>query len=146
MPGIQVDGNDIFAVYAASKEAAERARKGEGPSLIEAYTYRLGAHTTSDDPKRYRSDEEVEAWKVKDPIDRLAKYCAAKQLVSEEEIAAWRREYAGETDQTFKQVEQSSEMAPEEMFQDMYSEMTPQLTEELDEYRRYLAWKERGEH
>lgn len=145
MPGVQVDGNDVFAVYAAAKEAAERARNGEGPSLIEAYTYRLGAHTTSDDPKRYRSDEEVEAWKVKDPIDRLAKYCTAKQLVSEEEIAAWRREYAGETDQTFKQVEQSSEMAPEEIFKDMYSEMTPLLTEELDEYRRYLAWKERGE-
>src|SRR5690606_23912060 len=62
MPGILVDGNDIFAVYAATKEAIERARNGEGPTLIEAYTYRLGAHTTSDDPTKYREDEEVEKW------------------------------------------------------------------------------------
>jgi pyruvate dehydrogenase E1 component alpha subunit len=145
MPGIQVDGNDIFAVYAASKEAAERARNGGGPSLIEAYTYRMGAHTTSDDPKRYRSDEEVEAWKLKDPIDRLAKYCFDKRLVTEEEMTAWRKEYASEMDSTFKQVEQSAEMDPEEIFNSMYSELTPQLKEELDDYRRYLAWQERSE-
>lgn len=66
MPGILVDGNDIFAVYSATKEAIERARKGGGPTLIEAFTYRLGAHTTSDDPTKYREDEEVEKWKEKD--------------------------------------------------------------------------------
>jgi Pyruvate/2-oxoglutarate dehydrogenase complex, dehydrogenase (E1) component, eukaryotic type, alpha subunit len=65
MPGILVDGNDLFAMYNASKAAVERARNGEGPTLIEAFTYRLGAHTTSDDPTKYREDKEVEEWKKK---------------------------------------------------------------------------------
>ncbi len=73
MPGILVDGNDIFAMYSVTKEAIERAREGGGPTLIEAYTYRLGAHTTSDDPTKYREDEEVEKWKEKDPILRFKK-------------------------------------------------------------------------
>lgn len=145
MPGVQVDGNDIFAMYAASMEAAELARTGGGPALIEAYTYRMGAHTTSDDPKLYRSDEEVDSWKGKDPIARLTKYCLHKQLVSEEEIETWRKEYISEVEQVFKQVEQNSDMKPEEIFESMYSEMTPQLQEELADYKDYLAWKERGQ-
>jgi len=145
MPGIQVDGNDIFAVYAASREAAQRARAGEGPSLIEAHTYRLGAHTTSDDPKRYRTDEEVDSWRDKDPIQRLIKYCQNKQMVTEDEIETWQKEFTAEVDQVFKQVEQSSDMKPEEIFESMYSEMTPQLQEELEEYKDYLAWMERGQ-
>ncbi|MFY9783371.1 MAG: pyruvate dehydrogenase (acetyl-transferring) E1 component subunit alpha [Acidimicrobiales bacterium] len=70
-PGIRVDGNDVLAVYEVSKRALEHARVGEGPTLIEAYTYRLGAHTTSDDPTRYRIDAEVEVWKHRDPIERV---------------------------------------------------------------------------
>jgi pyruvate dehydrogenase E1 component alpha subunit len=70
-PGIRVDGNDVLAVYEVSKRALENARVGAGPTLIEAYTYRLGAHTTSDDPTRYRVDAEVEVWKHRDPIERV---------------------------------------------------------------------------
>ncbi len=70
-PGIRVDGNDVLAVYEVSKRALENARVGGGPTLIEAYTYRLGAHTTSDDPTRYRIDAEVEVWKHRDPIERV---------------------------------------------------------------------------
>ncbi|SHD78197.1 pyruvate dehydrogenase (acetyl-transferring) E1 component subunit alpha [Schnuerera ultunensis] len=84
MPGILVDGNDIFAVYSATKEAIERARKGGGPTLIEAFTYRLGAHTTSDDPTKYRKDEEVEKWKEKDPIVRFKKYLQNKGILTDE--------------------------------------------------------------
>jgi pyruvate dehydrogenase E1 component alpha subunit len=80
MPSIQVDGNDLFAVYKASKEAIERARAGGGPSLIEAVTYRLGDHTTADDARRYRDPEELEAWKSRDPAIRLRKYLVAKGL------------------------------------------------------------------
>jgi 2-oxoisovalerate dehydrogenase E1 component alpha subunit len=70
-PGVRVDGNDVLAVYEVTKRALEQARVGGGPTLIEAYTYRLGAHTTSDDPTRYRIDAEVEVWKHRDPIERV---------------------------------------------------------------------------
>src|SRR4029450_8390847 len=70
-PGIRVDGNDVLAVYAVTQEALRNAREGNGPTLIEAYTYRMGAHTTSDDPTRYRIASEVEAWQQKEPIERL---------------------------------------------------------------------------
>ena len=83
MPTIQVDGNDLFAVYKASKEAIERARAGGGPSFIEAVTYRLGDHTTADDARRYRDAEEVEAWKSRDPMIRLRKYLERKDLWDE---------------------------------------------------------------
>ncbi|HHT9152647.1 MAG TPA: thiamine pyrophosphate-dependent enzyme, partial [Candidatus Hypogeohydataceae bacterium YC40] len=72
--GIQVDGNDVFAVYKAAKEALNRARAGKGPTFIECVTYRLGDHTTADDSSRYRSREEVEQWRKKDPIERLRRY------------------------------------------------------------------------
>jgi pyruvate dehydrogenase E1 component alpha subunit len=80
-PGIQVDGNDILAVYAASREAVERARRGDGPTLIECVTYRLGMHTTSDDPTKYRSAEEVAAWERKDPLTRFSAYLQKRSLI-----------------------------------------------------------------
>lgn len=75
-PGVLVDGNDVLAVLAVTRAALERARAGEGPTLIEAYTYRMGAHTTSDDPTRYRGADEVEVWRLRDPIERVKVYLA----------------------------------------------------------------------
>ena len=80
-PGLQVDGNDLLAVYAASREAVERARRGDGPTLIECVTYRLGVHTTSDDPTKYRSAEEVAAWERKDPLTRVRAYLEKRGLL-----------------------------------------------------------------
>jgi pyruvate dehydrogenase E1 component subunit alpha len=80
LPGIQVDGNDVLAVYAASLEAVERARAGNGPTLIEAVTYRLGMHTTADDPSKYRSEEEVKAWERKDPLSRFTVYLEKRNI------------------------------------------------------------------
>jgi pyruvate dehydrogenase E1 component alpha subunit len=80
IPGIQVDGNDVLAVYAASREAVERARAGDGPTLIEAVTYRLGVHTTADDPTKYRSEEEVKAWERKDPLTRFTAYLEKRNV------------------------------------------------------------------
>jgi pyruvate dehydrogenase E1 component subunit alpha len=80
LPGIQVDGNDILAMYAASREAVERARAGDGPTLIEAVTYRLGVHTTADDPTKYRSEEEVKAWERKDPLTRFTAYLEKRNV------------------------------------------------------------------
>jgi pyruvate dehydrogenase E1 component alpha subunit len=80
-PALQVDGNDVLAVYAASLEAVERARRGDGPTLIECVTYRLGMHTTSDDPTKYRTAEEVAAWERKDPLTRFSAYMQKRNLV-----------------------------------------------------------------
>ena len=80
-PGIQVDGNDVLAVQVATREAVERARAGGGPTLIECVTYRLGVHTTADDPTKYRSEEEVKAWERKDPLTRFVAYLEKKNLL-----------------------------------------------------------------
>ena len=87
MPGIRVDGNDVLAVYSATQEAIERARKGEGPTLIECLTYRFTPHTTADDPKRYRSDDESTKWHKREPLLRFAKYLEAKGIMNEQERA-----------------------------------------------------------
>ncbi|MFE4018604.1 pyruvate dehydrogenase (acetyl-transferring) E1 component subunit alpha [Streptomyces sp. NPDC059101] len=87
-PGVRVDGNDVLACLAVTKAALDRARTGQGPMLIEAFTYRMGAHTTSDDPTRYRADEETLAWEAKDPILRLRKYLEAEGLVDDAYLAA----------------------------------------------------------
>src|SRR5712691_4785607 len=83
LPGIQVDGNDVLAVYAASREAVDRARAGQGPTLIECVTYRLGVHTTADDPTKYRTEEEVAMWEQKDPLTRFRAYLRKKNLLEE---------------------------------------------------------------
>ena len=75
-PGLRVDGNDVLACYAVTKKALPAAREGQGPTLIEAFTYRMGAHTTTDDPTRYRLASELEMWKLKDPIERVRAYLA----------------------------------------------------------------------
>ncbi|NDZ83459.1 pyruvate dehydrogenase (acetyl-transferring) E1 component subunit alpha [Streptomyces sp. SID10853] len=82
-PGVRVDGNDVLACLAVTKSALERARRGEGPTLVEAYTYRMGAHTTSDDPTKYRTDDERQAWEAKDPIQRLKTYLEKQKIADE---------------------------------------------------------------
>jgi len=136
IPGIQVDGNDIFAMYAVTKEAIERARNGGGPTLIEAYTYRLGAHTTADDPTVYRDEEEVKAWEKKDPIDRLYKYLINKNLWDEEKDKAYRQERETYVKDEFKKVENSPEVTLEEVFDYIYKERTPLLQEEYETIKR----------
>src|SRR5215470_15011136 len=83
LPGLQVDGNDVLAVYAACREAVDRARAGDGPTLIECVTYRLGVHTTADDPTKYRSEEEVREWERKDPLTRFGAYLQKKKLLED---------------------------------------------------------------
>ena len=86
-PGVRVDGNDVLAVYAVTREAAERARSGGGPTLIEAMTYRVGAHSTADDASRYRDEAEVEVWRARDPIERYRLHLATRGLVDDAWIA-----------------------------------------------------------
>ncbi len=91
-PGVRVDGNDVLAVYRATKQAAERAYAGGGPTLIEALTYRIGAHSTADDPGRYRDDADVEAARAFDPITRFRTWLVAEEIVDEETIGSWNEE------------------------------------------------------
>src|SRR6185295_2099599 len=83
-PGVRVDGNDVLAVYTAVKAAVDRARQGEGPTLVEALTYRVSAHTSSDDPTRYRDERITEAWKQKDPIDRFRRYLTSQGFLDDD--------------------------------------------------------------
>ena len=129
-PGVRVDGNDVMAVYAVMREAVERARRGDGPTLIEAYTYRLGAHTTADDPTKYRDDAEVEHWRPRDPLLRVQKYLHARGAWSQ----GWEHELleacTGKVEQAMTAAEAVPPPPPQDMFRYMFSEPTPALREQ----------------
>src|SRR5881296_2684913 len=134
LPGIQVDGNDVLAVYAAAREAVDRARAGEGPTLIECVTYRLGFHTTADDPSKYRSEEEVTMWEKKDPLTRFRAYLEKRNLLEsdiesrvDEEIAA-----------AVQRFEATPPADPLTMFDHVYAE----LPEDLKAQREAMAARE----
>lgn len=139
IPGVQVDGNDIFAMYAVTKEAVDRARRGDGPTLIEAYTYRMGAHTTSDDPTVYRKDEEVDEWRDKDPIDRLRKYMIEKGIWDDEKEAAFFAEKDKFVKETFETVEKSGLTPLEDTFDYVYAERTPILEAQYQARKAFYA-------
>jgi pyruvate dehydrogenase E1 component alpha subunit len=131
MPGVQIDGNDVAAVVAAVGEAVAAARNGEGPSLVEAVTYRLGPHTTADDPDRYREEDDAEGWREKDPIERV------RRLL--EKAGAWTPEWQAEVEERASgRIELAVETAEglpkptvEEMFERMYAEPTSRLRDQL---------------
>ena len=130
MTGVQVDGNDAFAVYRVTSEALARARNGGGPTLVEAYTYRVSDHTTSDDSRRYRSDDEVERWKQRDPILRLALYMRKQGMlddVSEARTHAEAEETVGAAVTAFEAM---SAPGPEEIFKHVFAEITEPLAEQ----------------
>jgi len=130
--GIQVDGNDLFAVIAAMKEAVSKARSGEGPTLIEGVTFRFGPHTTADDPTKYRTEKEIEPWKPLDPLVRLKFYLKGKGLWTEEVEKRITEEAQKEIDQAVKEAEAVPAPAVEEIFTSVFAEMTPPLKEQLE--------------
>jgi pyruvate dehydrogenase E1 component alpha subunit len=149
MPGIQVDGNDILAVYAAAQEAVDRARSGGGPTLIECVTYRLMMHTTADDPKRYRSDEEVALWSKRDPLPRFQKYLMNKGLLSEAEIKSVESEVLDEIQAAVDRAEKQMETLgnPLDMFEHAYAELPPHLKEQKARLDKELTeHEEEGKH
>jgi pyruvate dehydrogenase E1 component alpha subunit len=131
VPGIQVDGNDVFAVYTAAHEAIERARRGEGPTLIEAVTYRLGDHTTADDASRYRTEEELEKWEGRDPILRLRRYLELQGLWDEDQEAVLVEEATAWVDSQVKLLEEMTPQDPSDIFTSMYDEMPPHVAEQM---------------
>jgi pyruvate dehydrogenase E1 component alpha subunit len=140
MPGVRVDGNDVLAVMAATRWALARARKGEGPSFIEAVTYRLGPHTTADDPKRYRADDELEAWRGRDPISRLKALLEAS--AAPETIVAALAEADAAADRAAAEMRAAittlADPAPLTVFDHVYAEPNTQLERQRERYARYL--------
>ena len=130
MPGVRVDGNDVLAVHRACKEAVDRARKGQGPTLIETVTYRMASHSSSDDAARYRDAQEYEAWKKKDPIARFQLYLRTRKLWTEafeQECQEGGKQAIGDA---VKAAEARSNLPPATMFDDVFMNLTPQLKEQ----------------
>ena len=127
MPGRIVDGNDVFAVYQVTQEAVRRGRAGDGPTLIEAVTYRMGPHSTTDDPGRYRDPELVEAWRARDPLDRLRTYLARENRWSAEEQDEWERQNADEVERAVSAAEALPSYTAAEIFDGMFAELPAPL-------------------
>jgi 2-oxoisovalerate dehydrogenase E1 component alpha subunit len=131
--GVRVDGNDFLAVYAVMRWAAARARGGHGPTLVEHVTYRAGAHSTSDDPSRYRPKDDYESWPLGDPVLRLKNHLIARGDWSEEQHAATTKELEAHVASQWKEavshgtMDQGPQLDPELMFDDVYRERTPRL-------------------
>jgi 2-oxoisovalerate dehydrogenase E1 component alpha subunit len=139
MPGIRVDGNDVLACYVVTAEAAERARAGGGPTLIEAITYRMGPHTTSDDPRRYRSQADVDHWAALDPISRYRNYLR--------HIGAWNERLDERVQARSARMRRelrdaivgAPDIAVTDMFDTTYAEITPDLAEQRQQLLSELA-------
>jgi len=142
MPGIKVDGNDYLAMLSALREASDYTRQGKGPVLIEALTYRRGAHTTSDDPTRYRSTEEEEQWALTDPLLRMKLLLTEKKLWSEEEEKKLIEAFKAEVDRQFSEAEQVGPYKLEDVFKYTYVDMPEDLKKQQMEYEKFLKWKE----
>jgi pyruvate dehydrogenase E1 component alpha subunit len=135
IPSVRVDGNDLLAVYKVLSDAADRARRGDGPTFVEALTYRIGAHSTSDDPTRYRADAEVLAWKKKDPVDRLAKHLRLLGLVDDAYEKKLDDELTAEIAQAVTEVEAMGAPPRESLFDDVYADLPAHLREQRESLR-----------
>lgn len=138
--GVRVDGNDILAVYRTTKEAVDKARSGGGPTLIEAVTYRMGPHSSSDDPKRYRKEQELKEWQTRDPLVRFRLYLEKKGIWTEADEQKAQEEANHELDEAIAYAEKLPRPALETLFTDVYAEIPWHLEEQLRELR-----EEKGE-
>ncbi|WP_231591306.1 pyruvate dehydrogenase (acetyl-transferring) E1 component subunit alpha [Saccharothrix sp. ST-888] len=145
-PGVRVDGNDVLACLAVTRWALDHARNGGGPVLIEAFTYRMGAHTTSDDPTRYRLSEETEAWKAKDPITRLKAHLEQEGLADEAFFAGIEAESEELGLRVREGVRSMPDPDPTLIFDHVYAEPHALVEEERAEYEAYAASFEGGEN
>jgi pyruvate dehydrogenase E1 component alpha subunit len=144
IPSVRVDGNDVLVCLAATREALERARSGNGPSFIEAVTYRMGPHTTADDPTRYRDANELEDWRERDPIARFEAYLAARGILDD----ALRARVAAKADDVAARLRDETIHMPdpphEAVFEHVYAEPNSWLDRQRDHYERYLAGLDAG--
>ncbi len=136
--GVRVDGNDIFAVLKVVQEAVEKARIGKGPTLIECVTYRMSDHTTADDANRYRPKEDLENWKIKDPIERFKKYMRMKEIWSENYEKSVVEKISKQVENDVRNAEAVSPPNPSEMFDFMYEKIPPHLVEQKNALLTFL--------
>lgn len=145
-PGIRVDGNDVLATLAVTKWALDECRHGNGPILIEAFTYRMDAHTTSDDPTRYRLSDELEMWKLKDPIERVKVYLVRQQWADSEFFES----VEADADKLGEELREFCTNMPdppaERIFSNVYAEGSPVLDAQRDEFLDYVSGFAGGEH
>jgi 2-oxoisovalerate dehydrogenase E1 component alpha subunit len=138
-PGVRVDGNDVLATYAVTKAALQRARTGQGPTFVEAYTYRMGAHTTTDDPTRYRLSSDLEAWKLRDPIQRVKAYLTRNGLVDQ----AFLDDVEAEAEKLGEHLREGCRTMQDpqilDVFDRVYAEQTQELAEQKAGYAAYLS-------
>ena len=138
-PGIRVDGNDVFACLAVTRHAMQAAREGQGPMLIEAFTYRMGAHTTTDDPTRYRLSAELESWKLKDPIERVKQYLIRSGMAQESFFTG----VSAEADEVGTRIRKACLEMPDpdplSMFDHIYAEPSRLLEQERAQLAAYLS-------
>ncbi len=137
-PGVRVDGNDVLACHAVTAAALQRAREGSGPTLIEAYTYRMGAHTTTDDPTRYRMSEELEHWKLRDPIARVRAYLTRHGVAGPDFFEAVDLEADELGGDLRARCRSLLDPSPVSIFDHVYVEQTEELAEQRDQMARYL--------
>jgi 2-oxoisovalerate dehydrogenase E1 component alpha subunit len=137
-PGVRVDGNDVLATYAVTRAALQRARDGQGPTLVEAYTYRMGAHTTTDDPTRYRLSSDLEHWKLKDPIQRVKVHLTRNGLADQ----AFLETVDAEADEIGERLRAGCRSMPDphilDVFDHVFAEQTQELAEQRAGYAAYL--------
>jgi len=136
MPGVRVDGNDLFAMIKVTRDAIARAARGEGPTLIEALTYRLSGHSTSDDPKAYRPEAGVEPWRRLDPIPRIRDYLLRHGALTKSEDADLEAAVDAELKAAIVEAEKTAAPTLESMFEDVFAELPWHLVEQRDELLR----------
>ncbi len=144
--GIRVDGNDVLACYAVTKAALDHARRGQGPTLIEAYTYRMGAHTTSDDPTRYRLPTELEEWQARDPISRMRTFLADQKLADDDFFASVDEEAKAAAQNLRERVLAMPDPDPLTLFDHVYPGGSPELDAQREQFAAYLASFEGSGH
>ncbi len=145
-PGVRVDGNDVLAVYSVVKDAVERARSGGGPTLVEALTYRVSAHSSSDDPSRYRDERVTEDWRKKDPIDRLRRFLISQGLLDDAADAKLRAAVETEVRDAIAAEEPVGPPPLESLVRDVFADVPPHLREQLDELAEVPRQKLGGVH
>lgn len=140
--GIKVDGNDYFAMHTAFERAKAHCQEGKGPVLVEALTYRKGAHTTSDDPTKYRSKEEEQEWDAKDPLKRLRSYLLDKGFISEELEEKLTKQYKKEVERIFEEAENYPKYKLDDVFDHLYAEMPEILKQQKAAHEKFLQWRQ----
>jgi len=141
IPGVRVDGNDVFALYAATREAVDRARSGDGPTLIEAVTYRLGGHNAADDARRYRSEDEVATWTARDPLKRLGLWLKTAGQLDDAKLRALDDELNSAIRAAITAEEKVPPPALRSLIEDVYVHPPATLEDQLGELERVRAAK-----